>query len=132
MSAALKVMPPIQCVGPQCQRRMLVVWQQRLNLPNNIPLHFVAVQLTAAEGQSDNLASDMVVQMKQKCVTGFLHAEKMVANDIHQCFLNIHEDQTVEVSTVGWWVVHFSSGDSNSGSPLLVQTFTSTVHSSCS
>jgi len=31
----------------------------------------------------------------------------------------------VDVSTVKQWAVHFSSGDSNSGSPLLVQMFTS-------
>ena len=27
----------------------------------------------------------------------------------------------MDVSTVSWWVVHFSSGDSNSGLPWLVQ-----------
>ena len=30
-------------VGPQCQRQMLVVWQERLNLPTSIPFHVVAV-----------------------------------------------------------------------------------------
>jgi len=35
-----------------------VVWQQRLNLPDNIPLHVVAVQQMAAEGQSDRMMSD--------------------------------------------------------------------------
>jgi len=39
--------------------------------------------------------------------------------------LNVYGDQTVDVSTVRWWVVHFSSGDSESGSALLVQVFTS-------
>jgi len=41
--------------------------------------------------------------------------------------LNVDGDQTVVVSTVRQWVVHFSSGngDSNSGSPSLVQVFTS-------
>jgi len=33
----------------------------------------------------------------------------------------------MNVSTVRWWVVRFSSGDSNSGSLLLVQIFMSTV-----
>ena len=31
----------------------------------------------------------------------------------------------MDVRQGGGWVVHFSSGDSGSGSPLLVQTFTS-------
>ena len=33
--------------------------------------------------------------------------------DIHQCLLNIYGDQTVDVSTMRWWMVHFSSGDSD-------------------
>ena len=37
----------------------------------------------AAEGQSDKMASDMEVHMKQRCVTEFLHVEKMAPIDIH-------------------------------------------------
>ena len=64
--------------------------------------------------------------MKQRRVTEFLH----VGKEWHprMCLLNVYGDQTVDVSTVRQWVVHFSSGDS--GSPLLVQTafsFTSTA-----
>ena len=44
----------------------------------------------AAEGQSDTAVSDMEVGMKKRCVTEFLHAEKMAPNG----------DQTVDVSTV--------------------------------
>jgi len=60
----------------------------------------------AAEGQYDKMASDMEVQMKLRCVTEFLHAEKMVPTDIHQCSLNVDGAQTVDVSTVrgGWFV----------------------------
>jgi len=39
--------------------------------------------------------------------------------------LSTSGDQTVDVNTVRWWVVYFSSG--NSGSPLLAQTVTSTA-----
>jgi len=66
-----------------------------------------------AEGQSDKMASDMEVRVKQRCVTEFLHAEKMAPNDIHQCLLNVYGDQTVDVSTVRWWVVCFSSSGSD-------------------
>jgi len=39
--------------------------------------------------------------------------EKTALIDIHQHLLNVYEDQTLDVSTVRWWVVHFSSGDSD-------------------
>ena len=50
---------------------------------------FVAVRQTTAEGQSDKMASDMEVRMKQRRVTGFLHVEKIAPNNIHQRFLNV-------------------------------------------
>jgi len=33
--------------------------------------------------QSDSMASDMEVRMKQRCVTEFFHVEKMAPIDIH-------------------------------------------------
>ena len=71
----------------------------------------------AAEGQSDTMMSDMEVHMKQRCVTESLH---VAPTDIHLHLLKVYADQAVEVSTVRWWVVHFSSGNSDS-SPLLLQ-----------
>ena len=62
-----------------------------------------------AEGQSDRMASDMEVQMKQKCATEFLHVEKMAAIHIHWCLLNVYGDQRVDVSTVRRWMVCLSS-----------------------
>jgi len=48
-----------------------------------------------AEGQSDKMASDMEVRMKQSCVIEFLHAEKKNApNDIHRRLLNVYGEQT--------------------------------------
>ena len=73
---------------------MLVIWQYRLNLPANIPLNFVAVRQMRAERQSDKMASDMEVRMKQTCVAEFLHAEKIAPNDIHRRLLNVNGDQT--------------------------------------
>ena len=67
-----------------------------------------------AEGQSDIMVSDMEVWMKQRCGIEFLHAEKMAPIDIHQHLLNFSEEQTVDVSTVRWWMVCFSSCDSDS------------------
>ena len=51
--------------------------------------------------------------MKQRCVTEFLHAEKIAPNDIHRHLLNVYGDQTVDVNTVRRWVARFSSGDSD-------------------
>ena len=82
----------------------------------------------AGEQHSDRMTSDMEVQMKQRCKIEFLHTEKMESTGIHQHLLNIYGDQTVDVSTLRWCVVHFSTGDSSSGSPLLVQIFTSTAY----
>ena len=48
--------------------------------------------------------------------------QKTAPFDTHWCLLNIYGDQTVDVSTVRRWVVCFSSGDSDSVSPPLVQT----------
>jgi len=78
----------------------------------------------ATEGQSDRMASDMKVCMKQSCVPEFLHVEKMANTGIHWCLLNIYGDQVVDVSTVRQWVVCFSNGN-DSGSPLLMQIFMS-------
>jgi len=47
---------------------MLVVWQQRLNIPTIVPLHVVAMWQMIAEGQSDGMASDVEGQMKQRGV----------------------------------------------------------------
>ena len=51
----------------------------------------------------------------------------MTPADIHQCLLNSYRDHTVDVSTVRQWVMHFSSGDSDSGSSLLVHIVMSTA-----
>ena len=47
-----------------------------MNLPRNMPLHFVAVQQMAAEGQSDRVAADTGVLMEQRCGIEFFHMEK--------------------------------------------------------
>jgi len=81
--------------------------------PASISLNFVTMWQMTAEGQSDKMASDMEMRMKQRCVIEFLHAEKIAPNDIHWRLVNVYGDQTVDVSTVRWWVACFSSGDSD-------------------
>ena len=66
-------------------------------------------------GQFDEIMSEMEVLMKQRCGIVFLYVEKIAPTDIYQCLLNISGDQTMDVSTVRWWVVCFSKGDTGSG-----------------
>ena len=54
----------------------------RSNPPTSIPLHFVALELVAAEGQSDKMESDMKARGRSRCATEFLHEEKMAPIDI--------------------------------------------------
>ena len=63
-----------------------------VNLPDTIPLHVVAMWQMAADEQSDTMADDRKVCVKQRCVIEFLHAEKMAPIDIHWCLLNVDED----------------------------------------
>ena len=85
----------------------------------------------AAAGQSDRIVSNMEGCVKERYVIELLHAkqqkqkQKPAPTDIHWHLLNIYEDQSMDVSTLRWWVVCFSSGSSYSRSPLLVQIFTS-------
>jgi len=72
-----------------------------------------------AEGQSETIASDIQVHVKQMCATEFLHVEKIVPTDINWCLLNVYGDQPGDVSRVGWWVVHFSCVDSNVNQAML-------------
>ena len=76
----------------------------------------------AAEGQSDRMVSDMEARMKQRCGTELLHMGKIAPTDIHRHLLNRYGEQTGDVSAV-----HFSSGDSDSGSDLLVSIYTITA-----
>ena len=55
---------------------MVVVWQQRLNLPTSILFFFVDMRQTASDGLFYTMASDMEVCLKQKCVINFQPAEK--------------------------------------------------------
>ena len=78
-----------------------MVWQQRLNLPDDVLLHSVVMQQKSAEGQSDKMVPDMQVNMKQRYITEFLHMEKKNAHtDIHQCMPNVYGGQRVDVNTV--------------------------------
>ena len=96
MRAALKVMPPI-----------LIYWSMTLEVdvrgmavevePSRQYSITFCCRVMAAEEQSDRMVSDIKVCMKQRCVTEFLHVEKMAPIDIHQRLLNVDGGQTVDV-----------------------------------
>ena len=62
--------------------------------------------------QRYNLTEWRLTWKCQSCVTEQLHVEKS-GTDIHQGLLKTCGDQTVDVSTVRWWVVCFSIGDND-------------------
>jgi len=77
---------------------------------SSIQLHLVAMWQMAAEVGLTHWR----LTWKWRWSKGeFLHAEKIVPFDTHRRLLNIYGDQTVDVSTVRWWVLRFSSGDSH-------------------
>ena len=51
------------------------------------------------------MTSDTEARMKQRSVTEFLHEEEKVPVDVHRCLLNVYGDQTMDVSTVRWWLM---------------------------
>jgi len=119
----LKVIPPILLCWPTTSEAHV---SRGWTFPLSIPFHFVAVWQMTAEGQPNKVVPDMKVCMKQRYVTEFLYAEKMVPTDVHWCMLNIYGGFYLYKSGCEhseWWVVHFRSGDS--GSPSLVKIFTS-------
>lgn len=73
----------------------------------------------AVDGQSDKMSPDTEVWMKQRGVIVF-YEKKMTPTDIHQHLQNVYGDQSANVNTVKWWVVHFSRGNHDSASPSLV------------
>ena len=121
MMAALKVMPPILWCCPVTSEVDFGVWRHRLNLPTNIPLYVVAMWQMAAEGQSGKIACGMETQMKQRCGMEFLHLKKNCTRwhslVLAECFWRPNSGCEHSRAVV----VRFSSGDSDSRSPLLVQ-----------
>ena len=79
------------------------------------PSHQYSVSLLLCDRwqQRGKMVSELC--MKQRCITEFLHVEEMISTDIHRRSLNVDGDQTVDVSTVRQRVLHFSTGDSDSG-----------------
>ena len=60
----------------------------------------------------------LIWKMKQRFNSSIWKKKKKnVITDIHWCLLSIYWDQRVEVVAVRWWVVHFSSGNSDTVSP---------------
>ena len=58
------------------------------------------------------MMSDAEMCTEQWCGIEFLYLEKIAPTGSHRPLLNIYGEQTVDVSTVRWWVMCFSSGDS--------------------
>ena len=55
----------------------------------------------------------MDVRQKQKYGIEFLNAEEVQPIEIHKRLVNVHGNETVDVSTVRRWVLRFQSGDTD-------------------
>ena len=71
--ATLKLMPPILLCWPTTSESNVVDMAVEVEPSCQYSVKFC---FRAAEVQSDKVASDMEVRMKQRCVTEFLHAGK--------------------------------------------------------
>ena len=109
--AALKVMRSILFCWPTVSERAEGGMAEEVEPSHQYSVTFCCQWQMAAEGQSDKMAPDVEVHMKQRCDTEFFHAEKMSLVGTHQCLLNIYGNQPVDVSTMRQWVVHFSRAD---------------------
>jgi len=79
----------------------------------------------AADGQSDRMVSEVGVHVDQSGVIELFRVKEMAPSDIQQALMSVSGRQSVDVSTVRWWMMRFSSGDNDTGSPPLVQIVTS-------
>jgi len=111
--AALKVMPTVLLHWPTLSEVDAddMVVEVEPSYQYSVP--FCCHVTDGIRWQSDRMASDMEGRVKQRCVIEFLHAVTVAPTDIHQHLLNVDGVQTVDVSRVKWWVVHFSSGNSD-------------------
>ena len=73
----------------------------------NVLLNFVGMLHMAAAEQSDKMASEVEVSMKQSVIE-FDCEEEITSIDIHQYFRNFYIDKTVDISKLRWWLVCFS------------------------
>ena len=110
MKVALKVMPPILL----CQLMISEEDVGDIETGWTFPPIFYSIFLSCDRWQQRDSLTKWCLTWKciwNKCVTEFHHAEKKNAPiNIHQCLLNVYRDQTINVSSVRWWVMCFNSG----------------------
>lgn len=68
----------------------------------------------AAEGQSDKIVSDLEVWMKKRNEENWIPPRRKSCTLWHSLMFAEHlPNQTIDVSSVRWWVMYFSSGNIN-------------------
>lgn len=107
MKAALRIIPPTLLFLLTISE--VDIGSMEVEVPTNIHNVLFLCKRWQHRGQSDKMASETEVCMKHKCITELLHVEKMAPTDIHQWLLNIYGDQTMKVSRLKYWVLHFSN-----------------------
>jgi hypothetical protein len=95
-----KLIPPVLLCWPTASQADVRDMTVEVEPSRQYSVKFCCRATDDSRGHSDKMASHVEVRMKQRCVTEFLHAEKIAPNDIYRCLLNVYGDQTVDVSTV--------------------------------
>ena len=111
MRAALKLMPHILLCWPTPSEADIDGIAVKLEPSHQYSITSCCHVTDGSRGAVWQNASEMEECMEQRCVTELL-------------LLNVSGDQAVDVTTVRWWMVHFSSGNADSKSLPLVQIVT--------
>ena len=97
--AALKVRPPILLCWPTTSEVNAGGMAVQVEPFQKYSFTFCCHGTDGSRLQSDKVVYDKEVRLKQRCVTKFLHEEKMAFTDMHQYLLNVDRDQTADVNT---------------------------------
>ena len=106
---ALKVMPVILLCWPTLSQVDVCSMTVEVEPLHQYSITFCCCATNGSRGAVWQNAIWHGMCMKQKCGVDFLHAEKITywpSLMLAECWWR----PTVDVSTVRWWVVHFSSG----------------------
>ena len=102
--AVLKTMPPILLCWPTTSEAHFGWWYGNRGSSSQPIFHYIL--LLCDWWQQRDSQTEWCLTWKQRCITEFLHVEKIALIDIHWCLLNVDGHKSVGASTVrGEWYV---------------------------
>ena len=121
LRAAPKVMPPILLCCPTMSEADVGGTAVETELSHEYPVIFCYCVTDGSRGAIWQIGVWHESVDEARACHWIRPCRKKNCSHWHWNSLNIYRDQIVDSSTVMQWVVHFRNGDSNSGSPPLVQ-----------